>query len=378
MKQLTRHFKDLLPFDAVNKTVLSTRDGVSEYYGAELGIEPADKLFTVYRSPATTANAAMKMAGIPVTDGHVSMDTPPPANGGSVLASEMVDFRDEALLSSVAVKNQVSISDTLLAKVEAGQRQLSLAGGWKLVPHDSCDFEATDITPHHLAVIEQARQGPNMRFLDSQPKPKGNDMKKKFRDQLKAGKLAKAKFADSILAAFCDAEGEMNLQAVVEIATAIPEAIKTMSLEQLQQLMPVLQEAIEAAKAGGAKVEDEEPSEEDKKKLADEEAAKKEDDEKKFSDAVAKKATEFLDAAIAERDDVVEKARLFVDESYSFKGKETKQIMRDVLALDNPGVKFADSELSVAFKLLKPKRPDYSRFGDSVSGRLSSLKGKEF
>lgn len=375
----SKRFADVLVFDGNEKTVISSRDGVSEYLGSELGIAPPDKRFTVYRSPAIVANMAMRMPGIPVVDSHQMVNgiAEVGPEGGKVEDAQMVDEIDTALHSTIAVKNRITLSDALLAEVEAGKRELSVDGTWQLGTHETFDFAVLEQHPEHLAVCERARQGPNMRFLDSKPKEKTM----KLRDKLKS---------KSAQTAFCDAEGEINLQAVAEVVAGIPEAIKAMSLEKLQELMPVLMEAIEAAKAGGAKTEAEvgdegkektEPSDEEKKKLADEAAAKdaekKEGDEKKFGDAVTKKAQEFTDAAIAQRDDVIEKARLFVDAQFVFKGKPTAEIMRAVLAIDHPTEKFTDAELSTAFKLLKPKGADYSKFGDTKPSGFDALKGKQ-
>jgi len=71
-----KQFADLAVYSDTARTAVSVRDGVLEYFGAELNMEPIDKIFTVYRSPATIANAAYAMSGIPLTDEHVSMEGP--------------------------------------------------------------------------------------------------------------------------------------------------------------------------------------------------------------------------------------------------------------------------------------------------------------
>lgn len=349
MTTIIRNFQDRAIFDPVEKTAVSVRDGVLEYLGAELGLEPGDKVFRVYRSPATIANAARLMEGIPITVDHVSLDMPAPTDGGRVVTAEMIDVSAEMYDARIAIKNRVEMSDTTLAAVEAGKNELSLGYRGELVPHDVYDFEQKSLVPHHLAVVESGRNGPLCRFLDRKP------MKTKLHK------------------AFLDAEGAMNLQQIVDVATSLPEAIKSVPVDRLTELMPVLQEIVASAKAAmGEPVTDENP--EDPAKVTDENP---EDKKPGFSDAqvaaIVQKAT---DAAIAEHTAVINKARDFVDETYSFEGKDTKQIMRDVLAKEHPSAKFTDSELSVAFKLLK-KSADYKTFGDTKTSSLDALADKE-
>jgi hypothetical protein len=61
---------------------------------------------------------------------------------------------------------------------------------------------------------------------------------------------------------------------------------------------------------------------------------------------------------------VIDKARDFVDEAYCFTDKSTVQIMRDSLASEHGATQFTDSELPVAFKLLKKASADYKNFAD--------------
>ena len=83
--KLHRQFADIATYSDTERTAVSVRDGVLEYLGAELGLEPADHVFNVYRSPATIANAAYAMAGIPLTGNHVSLDGPAPSDGKTLL-----------------------------------------------------------------------------------------------------------------------------------------------------------------------------------------------------------------------------------------------------------------------------------------------------
>lgn len=356
---LIKQFSDFASFDPEHKTALSVRDGVLEYLGVELGpdFEPS-RIYTVYRSPAQIANAAMKMAGIPITDEHVSLDAPAPNTGSSVISAEMVDASDPNTSTTIAIRNKLSVSDTMIASVASGKRELSLGYEAGLRPHDTYDYEQYDIKPHHLATVPQGRCGPMCSFLDRKPtKPEKDPMPQLHK-------------------AFLDAEGSVNLQQVVEIATGLSEAIKTVPLEKVQEVMPALQELMSISKAVGVEDPDAEVNDEDKpdpeEKTMDADKDKTDDepgeDEKKFSDAdfnkaLDKKAKEFADAAIKKHAFAMEKARPFVGEDYSFADKSTAQIMRDALATQSTE-KFADSEIELAFKLLKKSGPDYSNFGD--------------
>jgi hypothetical protein len=176
--------------------------------------------------------------------------------------------------------------------------------------------------------------------------------------------------------AFFDAEGQVNLEQVVEIATALPEAIKKVPVDQLKKIMPSLQQIMVYAKEQGA-VEDPEGMEDEE--LTDEEIAEKKEpegeeetpkenfaDSKAFKDAVEAQSKKFADSAVNLFAQVVTKARNFLDADYDFSGKTSNQVMADSLSTQSTD-KFEDSELPVAFKLLRKANTDYSQFGDSKS-----------
>lgn len=354
---MKRNFQDKASFDATSKTAISVRDGVLEYLGAEIGFEPPDKIFTVYRSPATIANAAMRMAGIPVTVGHVSIEDAAPDTGSTVESSAMIDAHDPSTSTTIAIKNSLTMSAEMLDSA-ATDREMSLGYGAELVPHNVYDLEQLDIQPHHLAIVPSGRNGRMCSFLDRKPTTQ-----------------EKPSMTHKLHKAFTDADGELNLQQIAEIAAGLPEAIKSVPLAKLQEMLPMLKEIMAAAKGAGVVDPDEtEVSDEDKEKK--EPAAEKEGD-KKFSDAdvelvVAKRQKEFADAAIKRHTEVIEKARTFLDAEYSFSDKDTNQIMRDALATEQSET-FADAELPLAFKMLKKASPDYSKFGDKkTTGGLAN------
>jgi hypothetical protein len=362
-----RQFADIATFSASERTAVSVRDGVLEYLGSEIGLEPADKIFTVYRSPATIANAAWAMQGIPLTDEHVSLDEPAPDGGGRVEMSQVIDQVDESTYSRLAVRNKLSVSDQLSPTLEQ-KRQLSLGYGADLIPHDRWDFEQVEIKPHHLAVVPAGRCGKLCSFLDRKP-----DLSQKEPEQM-----------DKLHKAFKDAEGSVNLEQIVEIATSLPEAIRKVPVDRLQELMPAMQEIMSYAKEQGALPEEEAPTDEG---MGDEGMKEgEEEDEKKFSDADFKDALEkekqkFADAEVKRYAQVVNKARNFLDAEYDFTGKTANQVMRDALATQSSD-QFEDSELPVAFKMLRKQNTDYTQFGDTkpeggLAARIKAEIGEE-
>ena len=169
--------------------------------------------------------------------------------------------------------------------------------------------------------------------------------------------------------AFFDAEGQVNLEQIVEIATALPEAIKKVPVDQLVKLMPAMQEIMAYAKEQGA-VTEEYPNE-GEEDMTDEGKTGEEDkpkenfaDSKAFKDAVEAKSRKFADSEVKRYAQVVNKARNFLDVDYDFSDKSANRVMADSLATQSTD-KFEDSELPVAFKLLRKPNTDYSQFGDT-------------
>lgn len=366
-------FSDAATFDGGMKTAISVRDGVLEYLGEEIGQEPPDKIFTVYRSPATIANLVAQMTGIPVIGDHVEPGTEDDSVKSRVESASLIDSFDDELGSTLAIKNNLSLDPEMLAEIEGGKNELSLGYTGQLVPHSKYDFEQIDLTPTHLAAVEAGRCGEGCRFMDRKPQPKPEATRP-------MKKLHKA---------FLDAEGSLSLSQIVELAAGLPEAIKNVPADRLQELLPALQEIMAAATDAGVEPIVEETTEEvltdeetealideEVDKLVDEEADLKED--VKVTDSMrrvirAKARARFKDkmasgiaAAVKAHAAVVDKARDLMPETYKFADKSTNQIMRDALAIEHGSTKFADSELSVAFKMLrKSSGGQYQSFGDS-------------
>jgi hypothetical protein len=369
MTALLAFFTDSVTWDDKEKSAVSVRDGVIEYLGSEIGQEPADKLFTVYRSPATIAKINESMPGVPLTDEHVSLDTDVANPVGSVLSSEIIDFIDSDTTAHLALRNRIKITDAISGALNTGKRQLSLGYFGKLVPHDRYDFEQIDLLPHHLAVVTAGRCGAACSFIDKMPEGVNTMLKKR-------------KTVEALHKAFTDADGQPNLQQIVEIAQQLPEALKSVPMDKLQEIMPVLQEIIAMTGATAPAADTIEGADEDPEKLKDEEIVKKEEVTDEAPTVPVTDSAEFKDAvagAVKRHTEVIEKARGFLDESYVFTGKSTTQIMRDAVAIEHGKQQFSDQELTVAFKLLKKTGSDLRKFGDAsaFTGKFSSLADKE-
>jgi hypothetical protein len=358
-------FSDAATYDGSLKTAISVRDGVLEYLGSEIGHEPPDKIFTVYRSPATIANLVAKMAGIPLIPDHVEPGSESGDYKSKVESATLIDSFDDELGSTLAIKNKLSLDPAMIAEIEGGKSQLSLGYTGQLAPHSKYDFEQIDLTPTHLAAVEAGRCGEGCRFMDRKPQltPEAQ-MSQKV-------KLHKA---------FCDAEGSLSLSQIVELAAGLPEAIKNVPADKLAELLPALQEVMAAATAAGVEAPGADPvveelpvmTDEDADKLMDESADAAGGDPVKVTDSarkvLRKKFADKMAVAIGEavkvHASVIDKARTILPETYSFADKSTAQLMRDALAVEHGSQKFADAELSVAFKLLKKSSSDYQTFGD--------------
>lgn len=375
----TFKFSDAATYDGSLKTAISVRDGVLEYLGSELGMEPADKIFYVYRSPATIASLAAQMPGIPVISDHIEPGTEPDNIPSRVESASLIDAFDDATSSTLAIQNKLSLDPAMLAEIEGGKDELSLGYEGRLIPHDKWDFEQRDLVPTHLATVTDGRCGTGCRFIDRKPNPEATMPKKLHK-------------------AFCDADGSLSLSQIVELAAGLPEAIKNVPADKLAELLPALQEVMAAATAAGVET----PAAEvpaDMPEMTDEEADKLMDESadaaggdpvkvtdsarkvlrKKFADKIAAAVGDAVKAHTA----AIEKARTILPETYSFADKSTAQVMRDALAVEHGSQKFADAELSVAFKLLKKSGGEYKTFGDhkadetSLTARLKKSIGAE-
>lgn len=285
------------------RTVISIRDGVQEYLGVELGIEPLDKVFKIYRSPETIRKLKDSLIGIPLIENHIEPDghIPDDIKRGSILNSTEIENIDSLNNSTIAMQNEISLFKD---KLEFDYKQLSLGYKAKTLPSADYDFEQTEIMPHHLAIVEAGRCGDVCEFKDEKGvKPMDlNELLAKLKEKL----------------------------------TDINDSDKALILEALAGIIP-------------------QPS------MADEDVIEM---EKKFEDAKKTAVSNFMDSKVFkdamlnygnERASIVTKAKNFLDEKFDFKDKTNEAIMSAVVAAEYPNESFKDAEIGVAFKLLKER-----------------------
>lgn len=355
-EQISIKFCDTVSFNVKEKTAISVRDGILDYLGAEIGQQPYDKIFSVYRSPATISNTAMKMSGIPLTYEHVSVEEPAPNTGSVVSEAEMIDFIDESTSSRIAIKNKLLLN-TKDEDILKERSELSLGYSAKLIPHEKYDFEQVGIIPHHLAIVSEGRCGSLCRFLDK--------------------KTVNKKEIDHMIN-FKDEEGNISLEKIMEIVQSLPQVIAEIPLDQLQEFVPIFESLIalvkpaEEEEQSEMEAQDEEAEPNEEEKAIQDEEMEKEEEEKKFSDAALKN---YAKAEIKKYAQVIQKAKNFLDADYNFADKSANEIMKDTLS-QYSNEKFEESELSIAFKLLK-KQNDYQNFGDKQIDILEEIGNKE-
>lgn len=348
-------FSDLLSMD-LTKKITSIRDGVQTYLGSEVGMVPADKAFTFYRSPETVAEAGAAMLGCGIVDGHIDLDRYPESHEiiGQVVMSEIKETIDPDYDSTLSVANEINATPELILAAEQGKRYFSLGYKAKVIPHPGeYDFEQQHIIVKHLGLVDSPRGGKTLTFND-----RGGNVLKPFQDE----------------------NGEMNIQRVAEIVQALPEVIKQMPLEKVVELGPILEEMMESVRAstasgeGSAEGEETPTTEEPKEELpaTDEEGEGEEkpmEDENPEEDKEAKKpsfsdedVSNAVNKGIQEHAKIVEAARPLLAENYSFADKTGVVIMRDALKRHTTET-FTDAELPTAFKMI-PKDSKYKDFGD--------------
>jgi len=346
----------IVVYDFESKKVRSVRDGVQEYMGVELGLEPSDKVFTVYRSPATITKIFKAMDGLPVINDHIDPSVKPKDSEiiGIINDTEIVELYDKTYDSRLVLENKVKVSDEALKLVKSGKKELSLGYMAKFIAHDKYDFEQIDIKPAHLGIVDNARGGSVLRFLD-----KDKESKKM----------------------------EMNLERMILLASQFSELLKKSTAEELAEYAPIFEKIAEKVteekkdETDGleSKEEETEDMEKSEEEATDEEKPEPEvkDEEKEIEedDKKVEDSKSFKDA-LAAHFATVEKAKKFLDASYVYAGRTSEQIKKD--ALKAYGVSCEDSEIDVAFKLLK-KSDRYNNFGDNKEkDAWAALEDREF
>jgi len=335
------YFKDFLgEVKGELKKVVSVRDGIQEYLGAEIGKEPFDKVFKIYRSPETIKEASAKMIGIPLTDDHIELEDKIPLDKflGVVITSEIKPLENNDTLTTISVENEVFLKNMLLLE---GKNQLSLGYYADLVESEdpNYDFEQVNIIPHHLAIVENARCGDSCKFKDEGGKmsqnqePQNPQANQEQNNQESQNQESKQNGEG-------EEKGGINLEKVNEVVAKLPEVIAKLDLDEVKKLIPILEDAINKAREKDPSFKDNKPNFKDTKE---------------FKDAVMQYGNE--------RAEIILKAqRVLGDVGAVFADKSNLEIMKEVLKAKT-GKEFKDEEVPVAFKMLE-SFTDYSNFGE--------------
>lgn len=344
-------FFDKVSITTDGKTLTSCRDGIQEYLGSEIvrsddvpDFDGNNNIYKVYRSADTIKN--INLVGIPITDEHVAFDKNyDDGYEGFIYESEIINAKDDNLKKTIEVKNKVKVFKKLQKIINDGKNELSLGYEAKITDvRDKdlgYDFVQSDIKPNHLAIVAMGRCGKGCKFDDKNKNgDKNMDIKtyQNAKDAL-AGILA-------IMPMF-DAEEEKNLKAKMYKAGEKEET----------------DEEIEARKKKEADMEME------KEKTDMEAEKKKETDMEKEEGTNKEQKDKLIKKGIADHIEVIAKATDLgcLDEKYIFAGKTANQIMGDCIKTQNDGT-FKDSELSIAFKMLKKVDNPHANFGDGGTG----------
>lgn len=189
------------------------RTGMQEYTPQELGVaDTGGGVLKVYREedevfkPAAVAS----FEGKPVTDDHppVGVDA---SNYASYTKGTVQNVRRGSGADSDKLICDLVVYDaSLIAKIDAGKREISCGYECKYIERDDGTYCQMDIIGNHVAVVEEGRAGHDVSIRDAKTKPEGG------KKMAKKGSILHRMFA-----AFAkDAEPEE----VREAARAVDEA----------------------------------------------------------------------------------------------------------------------------------------------------------
>lgn len=328
------------------KKVVSCRDGIQEYSGLELGIEPYNKIFKLYRSPETIRALNEKLIGIPLTLEHVEVNQPIPEDKilGVISASKIISNINQDLQATLAIENSLILDEEKLKTKNYKEASLGYSSDTKEIENGDYDFEQLNIAPHHLAIVQAARCGSECQFKDEKE----------------------------------------NKMAIKEILEMLKKEVEGISEEEKQGVIKELKSyfSCDEHKDEDDYKDDEhtdEESDDTKEDMKDSqtEVNDSEESEKKFEDSA--KFKDRLKAYADEKVKIINKAKNFLDSKYKFDGKDNLEIMRDVIKAEYKGESFKDSEIPVAFKTLKVVKKEIreQNFTDGVTD-FNDIFSKEY
>lgn len=349
------------------KNVVSIRDGVQFYYGFEIDKLPANKQFSVYRSPQTLDDIAGKMAGIPVNIEHIEGD-----NHGRVLDSQIEQEIIPETNTTKIVKNKVEIDDTVLNQIDQGLKELSLGYDCDLIPHKLYDFEQINIIPDHLAFTVKGRCDEACRVLDKAPACECgcggacnviaiND-NKQHKEGYDTMSLFKKRVHDA----------DTSNQSMSDVSSMIASAkddLADMPIDDVQEVLALIQQKKQKQDQGDDQSSGEEQesnssagdisaTQNNTQNMAQSTSPASDGTKASVGDSAPKElqvSQKMLDSMVHDRVmehiSAIEKGRRFLGDSYDFAKATPQTIMRDSVERVM-GVKVADHEIETLFNRL--------------------------
>ena len=151
------------------------RTGMQEYLPQELGVADAGGALKVYREENEVFKdaAIASFEGKPVTDDH-----PPVGVDASNYASYTKGAVQNVRRGSGADRDKlicdlVVYDAALIAKIDAGKREISCGYECKYMERDDGTYCQKDIIGNHVAVVEEGRAGHEVAIRDAKATPEG-------------------------------------------------------------------------------------------------------------------------------------------------------------------------------------------------------------
>lgn len=216
------------------------RTGVQEYLPQELGIsDHGNGVLNVQREETEVFKPAAiaSFEGKPVTDDHppVGVDT---SNYASYTKGTVQNVRRGSGADADKLICDLVVYDAaLIAKIDAGKREISCGYECKYIERDDGTYEQVDIIGNHVAVVDAGRAGHEVSIRDAKTKPEGGKQ------------MAKKSILHRMFAAFAkDAEPEEVREAARAVDAAEAgespqeESARTTHDEDVELLMQAVSE----------------------------------------------------------------------------------------------------------------------------------------
>ena len=151
------------------------RTGMQEYLPQELGVADAGGALKVYREENEVFKdaAIASFEGKPVTDDHppVGVDA---SNYASYTKGTVQNVRRGSGTDGDKLICDLVVYDAaLIAKIDAGKREISCGYECKYMERDDGTYCQKDIIGNHVAVVEEGRAGHGVAIRDAKAKPEG-------------------------------------------------------------------------------------------------------------------------------------------------------------------------------------------------------------